>query len=54
MSSILENFSLKGKVALVTGSSTGLGQGMSIALASQASDYLNGAVVPLDGGWLAR
>ena len=33
MSSILESFSLKGKVALVTGSSTGLGQGMSLAFA---------------------
>lgn len=29
---ILDSFSLKGKVAVVTGSSTGLGQGMSIAL----------------------
>jgi len=31
--SILDRFSLKGKVALVTGSSTGLGQGMCLAFA---------------------
>jgi len=31
--SVLDRFSLKGNVALVTGSSTGLGQGMSIAFA---------------------
>ncbi len=31
--SILDKFSLKGKVAIVTGSSTGLGQGMSVAMA---------------------
>ena len=40
MSSILENFSLKGKVALVTGSSTGLGQGMSIAFAEAGASVV--------------
>ena len=30
---ILDMFSLKGKVAVVTGANTGLGQGMAVALA---------------------
>jgi 2-dehydro-3-deoxy-D-gluconate 5-dehydrogenase len=28
--------------------------GMAVFLASKASDYCNGAVYPVDGGWLAR
>ena len=28
--------------------------GITVFLASAASDYLNGAVIPVDGGWLAR
>ncbi|CCV64206.1 3-oxoacyl-(acyl-carrier-protein) reductase [Alteracholeplasma palmae J233] len=36
--SILEKFSLKNKVAIVTGSSTGLGQGVAIALAQAGAD----------------
>lgn len=37
---ILENFSLKGKVAIVTGSSTGLGQGVCIGFAEAGADIV--------------
>lgn len=37
---ILDKFSLKGKVAIVTGSSTGLGQGMSIAFADAGASVV--------------
>ena len=37
---ILDDFSLKGKVAIVTGASTGLGQGMSIGLAEAGADIV--------------
>ena len=29
-------------------------QGTAVYLASSASDYLNGAIIPVDGGWLCR
>ena len=29
-------------------------QGVVVLLASSASDYMNGAIVPVDGGWLSR
>jgi 2-deoxy-D-gluconate 3-dehydrogenase len=35
---ILDDFSLKGKVAIVTGASTGLGQGMALGLAEAGAD----------------
>lgn len=38
--SILEHFSLAGKVAIVTGASTGLGQGMCIGLADAGADVV--------------
>jgi len=28
--------------------------GVTVLLASAASDYINGAIIPVDGGWLAR
>jgi len=37
---ILDQFSLKGKVAIVTGSSTGLGQGMALGLAEAGADIV--------------
>jgi 2-deoxy-D-gluconate 3-dehydrogenase len=37
---ILENFKLNGKVAIVTGSSTGLGQGMVMGLAEAGADIV--------------
>lgn len=38
MAGILDKFSLKGKVAIVTGASTGLGQGMCYAMAEAGAD----------------
>ena len=29
-------------------------QGVAVFLASSASDYLNGVIIPVDGGWLSR
>lgn len=29
-------------------------KGIAVFLSSSASDYLNGAIIPVDGGWLAR
>ncbi|KGE18765.1 2-dehydro-3-deoxy-D-gluconate 5-dehydrogenase KduD [Paenibacillus wynnii] len=37
---ILENFNLKGKVAIVTGASTGLGKGMALGLAQAGADVV--------------
>jgi 2-deoxy-D-gluconate 3-dehydrogenase len=43
---ILDEFRLDGRVAIVTGSSTGLGQGMSIALAEAGADVVGVDYVP--------
>ena len=37
---ILDKFSLAGKVAIVTGASTGLGQGMCLGLADAGADVV--------------
>jgi len=43
---ILNKFKLDGKVAIVTGASTGLGQGMAIALAEAGADIVGVDYVP--------
>jgi 2-deoxy-D-gluconate 3-dehydrogenase len=41
-------FSLEGKVALVTGANTGLGQGVALALAEAGADIAAAGIVPAD------
>ena len=48
MSSILEQFKLDGKVAIVTGAARGLGQGMALALAEAGADIVAVDVLPAD------
>jgi 2-deoxy-D-gluconate 3-dehydrogenase len=48
MSSILEKFKLNGKVAVVTGASRGLGQGMALALADAGADIVAVDVLGLE------
>ncbi|ACB77537.1 2-dehydro-3-deoxy-D-gluconate 5-dehydrogenase KduD [Opitutus terrae] len=48
MSSILEKFSLNGKVAVVTGAARGLGQGMALALAEAGADIVAVDILPAD------
>ncbi|MCU7548993.1 2-deoxy-D-gluconate 3-dehydrogenase, partial [Chitinophagaceae bacterium LB-8] len=43
--SILNQFELKGKTALVTGCDTGLGQAMAIALAEAGADIVGASNV---------
>ena len=40
MSGILDRFSLQGKVAIVTGATRGLGQGIAVGLASAGADIV--------------
>ncbi|KGE72777.1 2-dehydro-3-deoxy-D-gluconate 5-dehydrogenase KduD [Spirochaeta lutea] len=46
MATILDQFSLEGKVALVTGSERGLGQGMALGLAEAGADILGVSYTP--------
>ncbi len=46
---ILDTFSLEGKVAIVTGSSRGLGQGMALGLAEAGADIVGVDYSPEDG-----
>jgi 2-deoxy-D-gluconate 3-dehydrogenase len=45
---ILDRFKLDGKVAVVTGASRGLGQGMSLALAEAGADIAAVDILPMD------
>ncbi|MGL1893125.1 MAG: 2-dehydro-3-deoxy-D-gluconate 5-dehydrogenase KduD [Spirochaetaceae bacterium] len=45
---ILDNFNLDGKVAIVTGASTGLGQGMLLGLAEAGADIVGVDYVDMD------
>jgi 2-deoxy-D-gluconate 3-dehydrogenase len=48
MNSILERFKLDGKVAIVTGASRGLGQGMALALAEAGADIVAVDILPME------
>lgn len=49
-------FDIIDKKIVFTGAGGGLGKGMveGIFLASAASDYINSAVIPVDGGYLVK
>lgn len=48
MMSLLDTFNLHGKVAIVTGASTGLGQGMALGLAEAGCDVIGVDYVKMD------
>jgi NAD(P)-dependent dehydrogenase (short-subunit alcohol dehydrogenase family) len=46
-------FDLSGRIALVSGAAQGMGRAMATVLASDASSWITGALIPIDGGDLA-
>lgn len=46
-------FRRDGKVAIVTGAATGLGQAIAVALASNEAGMVNCHTLCVDGGWTA-
>lgn len=58
---VLKLFRLDEKTAIVTGAAKGLGRaiaeaiaGVVVFLVSEASSYVTGYTIAVDGGWLAR
>ncbi len=46
-------FDLSGRVVLVSGAASGMGRATAMVLASEASSWITGALIPTDGGNLA-
>ncbi len=42
-----------GRAALITGGASGLGRAVGIRLASDEASFITGAILPVDGGYLA-